>query len=306
MGENKFARKLYAGFALLILVMSVFSGAIPATSMDAKSNGLTIDEDSAARNMKFNEDKGLKTLIKSLSPGYHANNTYLDVYFGETHSDTWYFQYEPGTWGDACYTEHYAVWTGNWSSTKESDEDFTVDQYFDDSADGRTATLHYGDLKINRQIYVPSGDAKYFTITYTLTNTNETASLSDVRFFEAVDYDIVDSSGDYGWYVDTDDSIWQNDDRYFKNGFTGDKASSNHGMDYWDTELYYDWDDGELNGKDKYPETGTDDVAVGMQWNIGNLSSGESWQIVLTLVVFHHQLKFTSSRYNFNLTLYKS
>jgi len=28
--------------------------------------------------------------------------------------------------------------------------------------------------------------------------------------------------------------------------------------------------------------------------------------IVKKLVVFHHQLKFTSSRYNFNLTFYKS
>ena len=97
----------------------------------------------------------------------------------------------------------------------------------------------------------PPGNATFFKITYTLKN-NGTSKLSDVRFFEVVDYDIVDSGNDYGWYVESTDTVWQNDDRYFKNGFGGNKTSSNHGMDKWKNVLYYDWDDRELNGKDWY------------------------------------------------------
>ena len=39
---------------------------------------------------------------------------------------------------------------------------------------------------------------------------------------------------------------------------------------------------------------------------IAEMAKGKLKRKVNQLVVFHHQLKFTSSRYNFNLTLYKS
>ena len=212
---------------------------------------------------------------------FHAVNNYLDVTFHETYSNTWLYQWRPGEWGDACYLEHFGVYSENWSGTKVSDEDFEVVQRFDESQDGRTAILRYDGLEITRQIYVPSGNATFFNIIYVLKN-NGTSKLSDVRFFEVVDYDIVDPSNDYGWYVESTDTVWQNDDRYFKNGFRGNKTSSNHGMDYYYDELYEDWDDGELNGKDKYPDEGTSDVAVGLQWNIGDLEPQESWSIEIT------------------------
>jgi len=213
---------------------------------------------------------------------YQANNTYLDVTFGERSSSTWEYQYSPDQWSNACYKERYGAWTENWNETKESDSsyDFTVDLYFTDSTNGRTAILHHENLQITRQIYVPSGDTKQFTITYTLAN-NGTSSLTDVRFFQIVDYDIGGRLNDYGWYVTATDAVWQNDDNYFRNGFSGSRTSSNHGMEEYSTEQA-DWDDGELNGNDKYPESGTDDVAVGMQWNVGTLSAGESWDLVVT------------------------
>jgi parallel beta-helix repeat protein len=213
---------------------------------------------------------------------YQSKNNYLDVAFGETSSDWWNFMYAPETWGDACYREHFGVFSRNWNTTKSSDYDFQVDQRFDESSSGRTARLHYEDLNVTREVYLPDGDAKFFTISYTLTNTNRTSKLEDVRLFEVVDFDIVTSGDSYGWYANTTDTVWQNNDQYFRNGFGGDRPSSNHGMEYYGFETGEDWSDGELNGLDKYPENGTADVAVGMQWNAGDLAPGQSWQIVVT------------------------
>ena len=42
-----------------------------------------------------------------------------------------------------------------------------------------------------------------------------------------------------------------------------------------------------------------------MMYNWNYLKRYENVELKI-LVVFHHQLKFTSSRYNFNLSLYKS
>lgn len=217
----------------------------------------------------------------SVSAQYHANNTYLDIYFGESYSNSWNFMYAPGTWGDACYQEHFGVYTANWGGTKSSDYDFSVDGYFGDSPGGRTAYLHYDDLNVTREVYLPSGDARYFNINYTLRNENQSEVLRDVRLFEVVDYDIVTSGGSYGWYARSTDSVWQNNDEYFRNGFGGDKPSSNHGMEYYSFETSTDWSDGVLNDLDKYPEVGTADVAVGMQWNLSDLSPGESWNITI-------------------------
>lgn len=283
MRSNRIKRKKWRRPPKKIASIIILGTFLVLLSISAMSN-LSVDENSA-KNMEFNEDKDSNSLIKSLSAVYHANNTYLDVTFGETYSDTWNFQWQPGNWGECCYLEHYAVYSGTWGGTKESDVDFIIDQIFEDSPDGRTATIYYENLQITRQIYVPGGDEKHFEITYTLTNTNDTSTLSDVRFFETLDSDIPDTSDcgdDYAWYVDTMDLVCQNDDEFFSNGFTGSKPSSNHGMDDYSTELYSDWDDGELNGNDRYPETGTGDCAVGMQWNVGDMNPRESWEITLT------------------------
>lgn len=213
---------------------------------------------------------------------YQAKNSYLDVTFGEASSDWWNFMYAPETWGDACYLEHFGVYTRNWNTTKSSDYDFQIDKRFDESSSGRTARLHYEDLNVTREVYLPSGDAKFFTISYTLTNSNRTSKLENVRLFEVIDYDIVTSSNSYGWYASTTDTVWQNNDQYFRNGFGGDKPSSGHGMEYYGFETREDWSDGELNNLDKYPDNGTADVAVGLQWNAGDLSPGQSWRVNVT------------------------
>jgi len=217
------------------------------------------------------------------SAEYKSNNTYMDVSFGETSSNLWNFMYAPETWGDACYLEHFGVYTGDWNTTRASDGyEFTVDQRFEESQNGRTASLHSENLSVTREVSLPPGDAKYFNISYTLKNTDSTQILKDVRFFEVVDFDIVTSGDSYGWYTGSTDTVWQNNDQYFRNGFGGDKPSTGHGMEYYGFETSSDWTDGALNGLNKYPEEGAADVAVGMQWNLSDLGPGRSWQITIT------------------------
>lgn len=222
---------------------------------------------------------------------YSASNDYLTVGFGEKYSSGstaggWYFDKTgtPGVLGIyCCYLEHFAVWMQGriW----ESENDFGVAQTFADSPDGRTAILVAGDIQVERKIYVPPGHNPYFLMTYTIKNVGATP-LTDVRFFENIDLDIGDPSGDYGWYSPVSDSVWQEDTRYYKNGFYGDRPSSGHGMEHWSWQNYSDWDDGVLNGLDRYPATGTTDVSVGQQWTVGApgdpLDPGEEWRIVIT------------------------
>jgi len=217
------------------------------------------------------------------SAEYKSDNTYLDVTFGETSSNLWDFMYAPETWGNACRLEHFGVYTEDWNTTRPSDEgDFVLDQSFDESPGGRTATLHCEDLSVTREVYLPPGDALYFNISYTLRNTDPTHALKDVRFFEAVGFDIVGRGESYGRYIGSTDTIWQNNDQYFRIGFGGDRPSTGHGMGSYDFEISSDWADGALNGLDKFPEEGTADVAVGMQWNLGDLEPGHSGQINIT------------------------
>ena len=264
------------------MIVIIFAPQISCSSHYSHDTNLTNKD--INNDLNFNEKYENKYLnkLQICSLGYQAVNNYLKVSFKETHSKDWHFQYIPGEWGDACYLEHFGVYTDAWGATEVSDGNFTVDERFEESSDGRTATLSYDDLEVIRQICVPAGDASYFTISYVLTNTNKNRPLNDVRFFEIVDYDIVGLEGDYGWYIESADSVWENDREYFRNGFWGNKPSSGHGMEYYSFELSEDWIDGVLNNLDKYPETGTDDVAVGMEWDVGDLSPGEYWDITIT------------------------
>jgi hypothetical protein len=138
-------------------------------------------------------------------------------------------------------------------------------------------------LQILRRVQFEPGAVRQFRITYILTNTGN-ATIPDLRFFQIIDFDIVDPGGDYAWYNANSDTVFMNDDRYFRIGFFGSRRSDRHSTGYWDFVLHSDWTDGELNNQDRFPSTGTTDAGVGLQWNVGDLAPGQSWELTVTFV----------------------
>jgi hypothetical protein len=213
----------------------------------------------------------------------NLSNTVLNLYFTERNSELWHYMYAPGTWGESCWHEHFAVYTST-TGTVES-EDFAVAVPFSNPGGGAgsvSAVLTSGDVEVRRRITLPPGDSRYFQMIYTIRNAGSNA-LADVRFFETIDFDVPrtgDHSDDFARYVEETDFIYIWDEGTFQNGIASSVRSSRHGIaDYW-TELFSDWDDGELNNQNEY---GPGDPGIGKQFNLGSLGVGQSRNITLTI-----------------------
>ncbi len=201
---------------------------------------------------------------------YHYITTNLNAEIGETYSTTWYYLTV-----DNCYDEHFAVWADSKLFSSYNPNDFTVTQEF---GTGDTAMLTAGDIEVNRKV-IPNG-ADSFKIEYTITNNGD--QVDDLRLFQVLDYDIGGQENDYAWYVPETDWIWMTDDDHYQCGYSGDIPSTRHGCDFWNTEIYDDYLDGDLNNQDIYPSSGTDDAGTGLQWNLGSLATGSSTSVTVT------------------------
>jgi len=206
-------------------------------------------------------------------------NDVLDLYFTERNSNVWWFEYAPGQRGESCYHEHFGVWTPA-SGIRES-EDFAVTEGFGAPTEGRvSATLQARPFEITRAIFLGPGADPFFTITYTIRNTASSTE-RDVRFFQTIDFDIPftsDCTDDYGRYDAGSHSVSVVDYEFFRDTVTSLPVADQHGVDYWFTEIYEDWDDGELNGQSFF---GPGDPAVGLQFNLGDLAPGGQRTIVI-------------------------
>ncbi|RLE46093.1 hypothetical protein DRJ25_04695, partial [Candidatus Woesearchaeota archaeon] len=230
-------------------------------------------------------DKERRLAIAEATSTAHLKNDVLDLYFTEQNSNLWQYQWQPGQWGESCYHEHFGVYTDDAGRTLESEE-FTIDQPFANpgGVPGTvTALLHYGDVQVKRKITLISGDIRFFEIEYTIKNTGA-STLNDVRFFQTIDFDIPwtsDCTDDHAWYDAEHDYVIVRDDDYdFENSFKAMRHSTRHGVDYWRTEIYDDWDDGNLNNANSY---GPGDPGIGMQYNLGNLAVGEEEIVTITV-----------------------
>lgn len=218
-----------------------------------------------------------------------ARNDFLDITVGPQGSRYWAFQFAPGQWGDAVFSEHFPVWTPQWGGV--SSFDMEIIQPFQELQPDRLAEakLRYQrtdlnqELQILRRVQFEPGAVRQFRITYILTNTGS-ATITDLRFFQIIDFDIVNSGGDYAWYNPNSDTVFMNDDQYFRIGFFGSRRSTRHSTGHWSFVLEEDWTDGELNNQDRWPSTGTADAGVGLQWNVGDLQPGQSWELTVTFV----------------------
>ncbi len=199
-----------------------------------------------------------------------ARNDFLNIRVDPKGSIFWEFQFATGEWGDAVFSEHFPVWIPQWGGV--SSFDIEVIQPFQELQPDRLAEakLRYQrtdlnqELQILRRVQFEPGAVRQFRITYILTNTGS-ATIGDLRFFQIIDFDIVNPGGDYAWYNPNSDTVFMNDDRYFRIGFFGSRRSARHSTGYWSFVLYDDWKDGELNNQDRHPSTGTTDAGVGLQ-----------------------------------------
>jgi hypothetical protein len=196
---------------------------------------------------------------------YTAN---LSAEIGELYSDTWYYRTI-----DNCYNEHFAVWV---DGDLLVSGDFIVIQEF---GEGDTAILTASDIEVNRKVIGNGVDS--FIIEYTITN-NKGRAIDDLRFFQVLDYDIGGSEHDYAKYMSEKDTIWMIDTDHYQCGYSGNIPSTRHGCDFWMTEIYEDYRDGNLNNQNRFPATGTDDAGTGLQWNLESLPAGRSTSVTVT------------------------
>ena len=212
---------------------------------------------------------------------YWVENNKMRLYFNIDYSDNWYFRYND-TEAETSFREHYAVWMdgsiqyGHWGNT-------VVKRFGGEKNDpDNSCIVKFRDkLHVERRIQIAPGDGTYFKICYKLTNITE-QPLEDLRFFELVDFDIPWTGAhgdDVGWYDAQTDFVWVSDENWFQNGFTGNRKSSHHSVNNYSYVIEGDANDGNLddNNESKYNDPG-----IGLQWNVGTLQPGQSWDLDVT------------------------
>ena len=211
------------------------------------------------------------------------SNNLIDINIGELNSSTWYYEYASGQRGESCYHEHYAIYTPE-TGILESD-DYTVATPFPAHAGGSGSVeckTRSGNFEVTRRVTVPDnpgaspGDPAFLEIKYWVKNIGGSA-YDDVRFFQAIDFDIPETGpemdNNFGEYEAATDYLRIRHNSYFRNGMSSVPASSRHGLDFWSTQIYDDWDDGDLNNNNS---SGPIDCGMAKQFNLGRLNPGQT------------------------------
>jgi hypothetical protein len=227
---------------------------------------------------------------------YHAVNDVIDALIGELSGgrwwgDDWFYEYGPGISKSGLYSIQYSLWhDGSIHRSRKNmggSSDFTVEDTFGTTINDpdNYARSRSGDLTVEMEVSIDGrprspGDASFVRIHYTITNTG-TGTEQNVSFFVLSDQDIpelgLESDDDTSDYESARDFVWTRDVEYIA-GFSGSKPSDDHGMEQYAIMLWNDDEDGDLNGNDNF---GPLDVGVAEQWRIGDLTSQESWSIMV-------------------------
>ena len=206
----------------------------------------------------------------------YLSNNLLRIYTAERQSTVWHYQYRPGVWGESNYHELFALYTPAGGIVESPT--LAVDQPFTNPGGGAgsvSALLSNSQFRVRRTVTVPPGDGRYVRLDYDIIN-KSSATILDARFFQAIDFDIPftgDHTDDMGWYDATTDTIGVRDDEYFRNVLASVPHADRNSVDQWSTQIYVDWDDGNLSGRTAY---GPGDPAVAKQFNLGNLAPNQS------------------------------
>lgn len=219
-----------------------------------------------------------------LHPAVH-NSIDLDngiiglVEFGETASEEWYYDsYDHINWEEAAISAG-----GNapvYLSSGEVDTDFpdsgVADVWYDSvtylDLDGDASN----DVRVSRSVKLPSSSS-YFLVRYRLENTKG-ITLTDVRLFQGVDYDVAEEDENDAEHESTGDFVWAVESSTGKYvGFKGSVASSRHDAAYY-ADVWGNINSGALSNQG---EDDNDDVGLALQWNLGDLTPGCSAEVTL-------------------------
>jgi predicted ribosomally synthesized peptide with SipW-like signal peptide len=158
-------------------------------------------------------------------------------------------------------------------------------------------------LEVTRNVTLDPSEPT-LRVSYDVTNPSGSgATFSDLRLSQYIDYDIGSISDDQGTYfIDEDrgcEFISQSsnpNDPVFA-GFTGNQFSVNHDLREYGTsssfgEGNFQSSDIDFNNDDQFPDSGTEDVTLAMEWSLGELAPGETASLETAFVYNETEAEF--------------
>ncbi|AXG05289.1 hypothetical protein DU500_01965 [Haloplanus rubicundus] len=158
-------------------------------------------------------------------------------------------------------------------------------------------------LEVTRNVTLDPNEPT-IRVSYDVTNPGGSgATFDDLRLSQYIDYDIGSISDDQGTYF-LDESrgcefISQSsnpNDPVFA-GFTGNQFSVNHDLRPYGTssslgEGNFQSSDIDFNNDDQFPDSGTADVTLAMEWSLGTLAPGETASLETAFVYNETEAEF--------------
>jgi len=248
------------------------------------------------------------------------DNGTLDVTVGELGSgtsvqgDDWVFTKSGGSDVGTLYRETFGFRDGTGPHV-DAETNGSLDSGFPSSVSpGNTAS---GDitipvetqggptvtLEVTRNVTLDPNEPT-LRVSYDVTNPSGSgATFSDLRLSQYIDYDIGSVSDDQGrYFIDEErgcEFISQSsdpDDPTFA-GFTGNRFSVNHDLRKYGISSDFGQgnfrsSDTDFNNDDRFPDSGTDDVTLAMEWSLGDLAPGDTASLETSFVYNETEAEF--------------
>ncbi|MDT3433537.1 PKD domain-containing protein [Haloarcula sp. 1CSR25-25] len=222
----------------------------------------------------------------------NISNGTLEVNVGELVSgigvggSNWIFQ-EQGT----MYRETYGFQDGTGPMSNAEQDGSVVSTFPSSVSPGTTAeatveiplettTAESVTLEVVRKVTLDPTEAT-LRVEYDVTNPDGSGvTISNLQISQYVDYDIGSAGGEVGeYFLDQQTNcefIFQEDTGIgLFAGFTGESISANHDLAQWSQTLDR-FRIGEYNNDNLWPDSGTGDVGLAFEWDLGTLAPGES------------------------------
>lgn len=207
----------------------------------------------------------------------------IDV--GETESGFWIWPVEiDNRQTTTLYHELFALQAGDGDVLLSYNPTEIVERFPDNGQPGEkySCIIRYElggtELLVKRTVKMDESEST-FTLKYDIQNVGS-STIDELNFYEHADFDNGSSDffDDVGFYQASPEYVYTTDDGEY-GGFSGNQPSENHHVGPF--PAYDELRDGNLNNRDKYPETGSGDPVCILQWNLGTLEPNGTTSITL-------------------------